>query len=253
MKFVFILFLFISSQAFSSEKINIFSMNTHCFFENWQKRIPIILDKAIELNSDFLNLQEICISKKQNMNKFILHYLYKKTGKDWHSNLQYMHLAWNKYDEYIGLYTYHKPEAKISGYLPKSPLQRAYNAMKWHGKWFVGLHLEHSNDYAHYRKEQISFLYNIFGDEKSIFMGDFNSNYTSSEQFLLYKKNWRPYFPGVTYPSSNPYKGIDGFWLSSKLNDFNARVIRLFTNPIDINNTQQYLSDHYAVFLTLKN
>lgn len=244
---VAIVFAFSIVDTFASTKL--FSMNIHCLKDNWKQRVSQILDKAIEKDSDFINLQEICIYKDENMHNFIMNYLHSKTGTYWYSNTHFMHLAWDKYDEYIGLYSKQRPQATQSGFLPASPLQRAYTAMKIEDVWFVGVHLEHSNEWGHYRTPQIDFLINMFGNEKTVLMGDFNSGYDWPEQNKLHSFNWRSFFPGLTYPSQKPYKGIDGFWLSPKLKSNIKEVSMLLDTPVQLNNTQMYLSDHFGVFL----
>jgi len=217
--------------------------------DSWKQRVSLILDRAIELNSDFINLQEICSYKDESMNKFILSYLKTKTGINWHANTHFMHLAWDKYDEFIGLYTKHTPQKIDSGFLPNSPLQRAYAATKVDGIWFVGVHLEHSNEWGKYRKEQIEFLLNKFGNEKTIIMGDFNSGFDWPEQQSFITSNWRSFFPGLTYPSQKPYKAIDGFWMSPNLKVNIKQVQMLLNTPKLIGNRLIHLSDHFGVFL----
>lgn len=247
--FLFLLTIFIisNSTAFASTKL--FSMNIHCMKDNWKQRVALILDEAISKDSDFINLQEICTHKKESMNNFILSYLTAKTGTIWHANLHYMHLAWDKYDEYIGLYTKHRPDNIDSGFLPRSPLTRAYTAIELNGVWFVGVHLEHSNEWGHYREKQIQFLLQKFKNKKVVLMGDFNSGFNWPEQRQLVASNWKSYFPGLSYPSHKPYKGIDGFWVSPSLKVNINQVQMVLNQPRIINNTSMFLSDHFGVFM----
>jgi endonuclease/exonuclease/phosphatase family metal-dependent hydrolase len=217
--------------------------------DTWKHRVSLILDKAIDLDSDFINLQEICSYQNESMNDFILSYLKKKTGSAWYSNTHFMHLAWDKYDEFIGLYTKHIPQKVESGFLPNSPLPRAYVATKLNGIWYVGVHLEHSNEWGHFRKAQIDFLLNKFGNKKAILMGDFNSGFDWPEQKIFRTSNWKPFFPGLTYPSHKPYKGIDGFWMSPSLKANVNKVNMLLNKPTSVNNKLMYLSDHFGVFM----
>lgn len=236
--------------AFASSKL--FSMNIHCMKNSWKQRVSLILDEAIKERSDFINLQEICIYKDESVNDFILSYLKEKTGIQWHANIHFMHLAWDKYDEFIGLYTKHSPTDIDAGFLPISPLRRAYVATKVNDIWYVGIHLEHSDSWGEYRKEQINFLLNKFGNKKTVLMGDFNSGYEWPEQKIFIDSNWNSYFPGLTYPSHKPYKGIDGFWTSPDLK-VNIRQVKMILNtPKSVNNELIYLSDHFGVFMEFK-
>lgn len=232
----------------SSFAMNLMSMNVRCLKDNWQKRIEHILTEAIKQNVDILALQELCQYKSEDSFEFVKKLLYKKTGKYWYSSKHFMHIAWDQYDEYVAIFSKHPPEKIDAGFLPASPLQRAYSALKIKGRYYVSVHLEHKDEYSQYRYQQIRFLLNKFQNEKTVLMGDFNSDEHWNEQQVLHQKKWRAYFPDLSYPSHAPYKAIDGFWLSPQF-DLNVKGFkRLLDRPIE---GEMFPSDHFAVLLNL--
>ena len=84
-------------------------------------------------------------------------------------------------------------------------------------------------------------------------MGDFNSGYDWPEQEAFIALNWKPFFPGLTYPSHKPYKGIDGFWMSSSLKVNIKKVQMILNTPKSVNNKTIYLSDHFGVYMSFQN
>jgi len=231
--------------------MGIFSMNLHCLFDSWETRLGNILDKAIELDSEILNFQEVCVDDDNDMSVFIADYLRKKTKKHWEIEKVFTHKSWGKYDEYILMATTKPVEKTVMGSLPYSPLRRSFLAMKINGTFYINIHLEHKADYHRYRVQQIKFLVGSFKGTKHLFMGDFNSSPKDYEQKKFYAHGYQEYFPGKSYPSSNPRKAIDGVWLSKNFfkakKDFPDHAKLVLAKPIK----GLQSSDHLGLFIDL--
>ena len=241
-KLVLILLTFsVNLQASST----LFSMNLHCTIDHWKFRVNKILDRIAEVNPQVISFQEVCVDKKDNMITYIENGL-KSRGIKIRTTLKiFTHIAWDKYDEYMLLFSTKESQEYLAGPLPKSPLRRAYIATKVDNIWFINIHLEHRQDYAPYREKQIQFLTDKFKNKKHIIMGDFNSSPDYTEQTQLQDLDYTNFFPGFTHPLPKPVRAIDGFWVSPGIDSRNFQVEKLLEKPI--NNI--YLSDHSGVLL----
>lgn len=242
---IFISFLFLASFAVEAKSLKAFSFNLHCTFDNWQARVDEIARYLAKTQPDIISFQEVCEDQNNNMPKGIIEALKRHGYPVVSVERQNSHLAWDKYDELQMVISRRPTEETYKGLLPKSPLQRAYVALKIDGIWFVNVHLEHNNDNAKYRAEQVMFLIEKFKNQPHMIMGDYNSSTTSPEQAPFAKKGYASYFPGLTYPASNASISIDGFWLSPQLRP-------LLTNErseiiLKERYMGTYLSDHFAV------
>ncbi len=237
-----------SQNIYGSEKLSILTLNIQCFKNNWKFRLAHILSPIIKNGVDIVSFQEVCKSKEQNQIEFIAKFL-KKHGYDLKSlAYQFTHKAWDKYDEDLLIFSKHKAQKIKRGFLPWSPLQRAYVALKINDVWYVNIHLEHKKEYYKYRRDQIHFLVKEFENTDHVFMGDYNSSPQTQEQNELWNKKYKPYFPGPSHLGNdgNAVRTIDGFWFNysfrKKLSNIRAKLV--YTKKVN----NQHLSDHLGVF-----
>lgn len=239
-------------QAEVPADFNIVTMNLHCIDENWRFRLSQIFDKMMEASADVIALQEVCVNQTSGENQidFIHDYLNRHNFGVKTIESQFTHRAWDKYDEYIVLISKQRAEAVDKGFLPRSPLQRGYIAFNLGFGWVVDTHLEYANENVDFRRQQIKFLMDRFGNRAHLILGDFNSSPDSVEQAVFYRSEYKAVFPGDTLPlvPGESTKRIDGLWLSKGLMERIGGVQgRVFLNH-RVNG--QYLSDHFAVHST---
>ena len=245
-KILFLLLFLNSSSLLAKESVKeIFSMNLHCAIEEWEFRVNTILDEVVKINPDIISFQEVCVNKKLNMISFIKNGLMNRGYHSKKVESFFTHKAWDKYDEYILMFSKLDVQKSIKEFLPKSPIIRGYIALKIQGTWYLNVHLEHRRDYAKYRKEQIHYLINKFSSSPHFIMGDFNSSPWDEEQTELHENKYQFYFPGLTHPQPNPTRAIDGFWISNQVMGIKFEAARLFEEAVN----GIFLSDHLAVKL----
>ena len=198
-----------------------------------------------KLDPDVISFEEVCVDGSENMIGFIRSGL-RSRGYAYKSYVKvYTHKAWDKYDEYMLMFSKHNAQKTQRGSLPHSPLKRSYQAMKIADSWFVNVHLEHRRDYHPYRENQVKFLISNFKNEKHIIMGDFNSSPFDREQKAFHNLGYTNYFPSLTHPQPKPTRAIDGFWISPTLHARSVEAKSLFKNTVD----GVHLSDHLGVFI----
>ena len=228
-----------------ARSFHVLSFNIHCTFESWELRIEELARILGKIRPDIIAFQEVCRDQANDMPQEILRALRRNGYPVSSYETQFSHMAWDKYEELQMTISRHRPEEIIKGLLPKSPLQRAFLALKIDGVWYINVHLEYLDDYADYRSQQIRFLTEKFEKTPHLIFGDYNSEPSSSEQIQLHKKGYSSFFPGPTYPAHNPVMAIDGFWGSPELR---GRLFRSESNVLLKEIFQgNYLSDHFAI------
>ena len=227
-----------------------FSMNLHCFKNDWQLRINTILESLAAEDISVFAFQEVCIGEGQNQATFLIDKLRELHPGKWTHQLVYTHRGWDRYDEYLMIAARTHDSPSRAGSLPASPLQRGFVAIRRAGTWFVNVHLEYHADNGEFRRQQIEYLVEQFAGLPHIFMGDFNSSPDWDEQRPLHEHGYRPYFPGPTYPARHPDIAIDGFWVSRDLKKrFPDLAVKSMFGPDSTSGVQ---SDHLGVLMTAK-
>ena len=227
------------------------SINTHCFEDDWQRRLDYICQFITQNDIDVISFQEVCEYDQGNATDYILQKL-NDYGYPVNSFCKrFSHMAWNKYREHVLILSKHHAEDIRDADLPHSPFQRVYVALKIKGCWFVNTHLEFQEEWKDYRRNQIEFLASEWKNEQALIMGDFNSNMVDEEQGAFSRDHFAPVFPGKTFPSEAPQTAIDGFWLLNTLRHNNPNILGklLFTDKI---NEHHYASDHLGVFVEIR-
>ncbi len=232
----------------SSDKIlNTLIFNLQCTKNDWEFRLNSLMDRIVKIDPDVISFQELCSSDSVDMVEYLRKGLLQRKYPLKSITKKFTHPAWDKYREYIGIFSKHQFEKTVKGFLPKSPLQRSFVGALINGTWYVNTHLEHRADYAPYRYTQIKFLIDKFKDKNHVIMGDFNSEPSSREQKPFKENKYAMGFPGPTRPSDRPEKAIDGFWISKELrsNLRGFKAVRMFMSKVG----GIYLSDHLGVYL----
>jgi endonuclease/exonuclease/phosphatase family metal-dependent hydrolase len=239
------------------KSLAVFTMNLHCFNDNWEFRFNNILQRLIEISPDVIAFQEVCEnpSTHESQIAYIKNFLNQKGYPIRAVDTQFTHLAWGKDNEFIMLLSKYDVSVVDKGMLPSSVLQRGFLGFRIFDRWFINTHLEYRSDNGAYRKTQIDFLTSRYWDQPNVIMGDFNSSPDDIEQGIFRDKFYTSYFPGSTQTGNdgNSHTNIDGFWFSSTF----YSGLKLVTGAILFKEKiqGQYLSDHFAVItqLNLKN
>ena len=229
--------------------LKVFSMNLHCFKDNWQERFETVLLTLSREDISVYAFQELCIGENEDQVAYLSRRIRELHPGEWTSSSVFTHRAWDKYDEYLLIMARGENLPVRSELLPVSPLQRGFVAARLKDTWFVNTHLEYHTDNSAYRLRQLEYLADEFGGQAHVIMGDFNSSPDMNEQSPLMESFYEPHFPGPTFPASRPELSIDGFWLSPELKKRISRVTvsRLF--GADFPGGIQ--SDHLGVMLEI--
>ncbi len=243
------LFFLLSSFVYGAE-MNILTFNLHCFENQWQKRLKILAKEIAKSDYDIISLQEVCRDKENDAMEFLFLEL-KKNGYLIKSfEKKFAHMAWDKYQEFLLMFSKHDALKAESGDLPESPMHRVYVSMTLNDVEFVNVHLEYSEEWQQYRKNQIDFLAKKYRAKKAIIMGDFNTLKQSKESEGFADNNFTSFFAGNTYPAIAPEIEIDGFWASEEF----MKNYQLKDPQLEFKKTyskeELYLSDHFGVSIS---
>ena len=227
-----------------------FSMNIHCFEDDWQRRVETILETLVSGPVNVLAFQEVCIGDGQNQATYLADRLRELHAGAWSHQLVFTHRAWDRYDEYLLIIGKGRDLPTRTGTLPASPLQRGFAAIRLGDIWFVNTHLEYHSDNSHHRRAQVDFLVDEFRAGPHVIMGDFNATPGMPELDVFSENGYLPLFPGPTYPAAEPEIAIDGFWVSPELQRrYRQSPATTMFGPDSVEGIQ---SDHLGVMLTLQ-
>jgi endonuclease/exonuclease/phosphatase family metal-dependent hydrolase len=216
---------------------------------NWKFRLDEIIKRTRALSPELIAFQEVCQGNGEDQIKYLKRKLLHKSGYK-HLEAKFTHLSWGKYREYIVLISKKDPDYVLKGNLPDSPLRRSYIAFLLGETWYVNTHLEYHSRNQKFRKKQIEYLVDKFKYTPHVIMGDFNSSPDAQEQSPFAQNKYNSFFPGRTHigDDGNREAWIDGFWISKErmdnLKKSKAKII------FDKRVNGQYLSDHFAVYLS---
>lgn len=221
-------------------------MNLHCGLDDWKKRMDVVVNEIVRLNPDVIGLQEVCYNDEMNMAKYIGESLSKK-GYPVKSLITIdTHRSFIRYQEQLLLISRHVSQDTDSGYLPgPGILRNGYVSFRIGHLRFLTTHLHFALPAI--RRSQYEFLQEKFGRQGIVAFGDMNSNPENSETNVLKKAGWVPFYDGPTYPSDNPTKTFDGFWMSERFHEevMATTIERLFLNQ------RNQPSDHLGISLSI--
>ncbi len=171
------------------------------------------MQTAMTENADIVMLQEACshdhISPIDLINQFS-----KLFQIEWRFQQQFFtHWSYGQYREDLIILSRHFPISTYQSHIPYHSLGRGVVALKLPDSnyWLANTHLSHLEDSSE-RTIQISNLVQKFKNDHVIFLGDFNSGPSDPESEIWKNANYRPYFPGKTWPAHQPKIAYDGAW-----------------------------------------
>lgn len=199
-----------------STNLRLLTQNIQCNPATNASNLRKLVTFANSQNIDVLAIQEFCTDlnhadfRNLDILKASFPYLY----------LYFTHPAYDKYAEYLIVASKSPPIKYLEGKLPRSPLQRGYQALLFSDIAILNTHLSHVSD-SIYRINQINFLIALtdkFKTSNIVLMGDFNSSPFSPESEAFWQNFWRPLFPYATYfdKTNNRHTWIDGLWLKGQ-------------------------------------
>ncbi len=244
MKALLFLILF-PALSFASD-MKIFSMNLHCGLDDWKARMDTVVEEILRNDPDIIGLQEVCFNSEMNMAAYIRSELDKGGYKVLTFETYDTHRSFIKYQEQLLMISKHKSDEAVTGELPGvSVLRNGYVAIRLGQFWFLTSHLHFALPMI--RKSQYKFINQKFGKTKTIIFGDLNSNPNDGETNLLKFSGWESFFDGPTYPSSNPDKTFDGFWMTKSFHNevLSTAIGRHFEN------SRNQPSDHLGISLQI--
>lgn len=245
MKTLIIFLVLFPLTAFASG-MKIFSMNLHCGLDDWKARLDIVIAQILKSNPDVIGLQEVCYNKDMNMASYLRAELTKGGYPVTSMETFDTHTSFIKYQEQLLLISRHKITEKDSGFLPgPSVLKNGFVSFRINGSWYLTTHLHFA--LALIRKSQYEFIQKKFGQKSTIIFGDLNSNPEDRETDVLKDARWVSVFDGPTYPSADPKKTFDGFWMTEA---FYGGVLATTMERHFLNSRIQP-SDHLGIELTL--
>ncbi len=226
--------------------MKIFSMNLHCGLDNWKARMDMVVSEILKSHPDVIGLQEVCYNTDMNMASYIRAELMKGGYPVVSFETFDTHTSFVKYQEQLLLISRHKMAEKDSGVLPgPSILKNGFVSIRIGDQWFLTTHLHFALGII--RKAQYDFIQKKFGERNAIIFGDLNSNPEDSETEVLKNSGWTSVFDGATYPSNDPKKTFDGFWMTET---FYSGVLATTIERQFLNSRIQP-SDHLGIELTL--
>ena len=241
-----LIFAILFSFSAIAKDMKVFSMNLHCGLDDWQKRMDVIINEIIHINPDVIGLQEVCYTDEMNMTKYISETLSQKGYPVKSLTTIDTHRSFVRYQEQLLLISRHEAQEMDQGNLPGPGfLRNGYVSFKIGNLRFLTTHLHFA--LSGIRSSQYKFIQKKYGNESVIIFGDLNSNPEDGETTVLKKGLWTPFFDGPTFPSDNPTKTFDGFWMTEKFHEevMATTIERIFLNR----NTQP--SDHLGISLSI--
>lgn len=208
--------------------------------------MDMVVDEIVEMNPDVIGLQEVCYNDEMNMTKYIGDSLAKK-GYPVKSLLTIdTHRSFLRYQEQLLLISRHPSTEAKSGKLPgPGVLRNGFVSFRVGNQRFLTTHLHFALPAI--RRSQYEFLAKEFANQAVIIFGDMNSSPQNSETDVLKKSSWVSFFDGPTYPSNDPVKTFDGFWMSEK---FHQEVMATTIERVFLNQRIQP-SDHLGISLSI--
>lgn len=241
----FLFIILFPALSFASD-MKIFSMNLHCGLGDWKGRMNSVVEEIVRVNPDVIGLQEVCYNDEMNMATYIRSELDKAGYKILTAEAYDTHRSFLKYQEQLLILSKHKHDEVLTGELPGvSILRNGYVAIRLENLWFITSHFHFALPMI--RKSQYKFIDQKFGKAKAIIFGDLNSNPENGETNVFKLSGWEFFFDGPTYPSSNPDKTFDGFWMTKAFHNevLSTAIDRHFMN------SRNQPSDHLGISLQI--
>lgn len=204
--------------------LQIVTLNLRCLLDDWDARLPAIVDVLAELEPDLVGLQEVCVEPRGRNNlQQLAEALARRTGRAYHTRYARTHWSWDQYDEGVGVLTPHRIETHREYALPGGVFPRkllAARVVSPRGPVVLGsTHLDHrSTDSRGTQAEAVVSGLDAFGGDLIVLTGDLNETpggrVTQTLETAGFEDAWRSgEGPGHTFPATRPRARIDYIWL----------------------------------------
>lgn len=213
--------------------LRVVSLNLRCLIDDWDTRLPILVDGLAAVDPQLMGLQEACAerdtdTRRDNVAELVAA-LSARTGHAYEVHRVVTHRAWDTYDEGLAIVsalpmTDLKSEGLPGGTFPRKVLLARVVVTDATTLVFGTTHLDHLS--APTRKLQATRVVAVAdtyrkADEAFVLTGDFNEGPSGGEVHSTLTGSglvdlWatmHPGDPGPTFPASNPAQRIDAVWL----------------------------------------
>jgi len=220
----------VSDTAAPGAALRVVSLNLRCLIDDWDARLPILVDGLAAVDPDVLGLQEVCAEPGvRDALPELLAGLAARTGRTYATHRAVTHRAWDTYDEGLAIASALPLEAAKTVALPAGTFPRkvllARLTLPGGGTVaFATTHLDHQSTAT--RKTQAAAVATATAGyredaEPLVLTGDFNEGPAAGEVHATladagFTDVWAALYPGEvgnTFPSSNPTGRIDYVWL----------------------------------------
>lgn len=201
--------------------------NLRCLRDDWERRLPLLVDALVDVDPDLLALQEVCRAPDDSADAFpaLLDALAARTGRVYTHHRRETHLAWDTWQEGVAIVSAFDVLDRADAALPAERLPRAVAAVRvWTplGPAVAAVtHLAAEADQAAQRVQQAEAAIGVAdalaqpGDLR-VLMGDFNEapagDAVAAAIVAGFTDAWTAAqgdAPGPTFPSAAPERRID--------------------------------------------
>jgi endonuclease/exonuclease/phosphatase family metal-dependent hydrolase len=232
--------------------LQVVSLNLRCLLDEWDRRLPIVVEALADIGPDVVGFQEACAepgaSGRDNLVELVSA-LEARTGLTYSAVRTVTHRAWDTYDEGLALVSPHELREHRAVDLPAGAFPRKVLLARVTtpaGEVVAATtHLDHQS--AETRAAQAAALVAVLdelvgtSDDALVLTGDFNEGPSGSVHPMLrgagFVDLWdalRPGEPGPTFPADDPQERIDSIWLRPGGSSLVPVTIeRILENPVD--------------------
>ena len=226
-------------RATQLQSLRVVTLNLRCLLDDWDARLPVIVETLAALEPDLVGFQEVCREPGGRDGLAELSAaLTQRTGALYHTRFARSHWSWDQYDEGVGMLSPHRLSDLREVDLPAGAFGRkllAARALTPRGPvLFATTHLDHQSPEA--RGAQVAVVVDALDrlgqdDEPRVLTGDLNETpgggVASSLRSAGLIDAWAEVGAGSghTFPASRPRARIDYIWIGGGLTPSEATVL----------------------------
>ncbi len=214
--------------------LSVVTLNLRCLLDDWDARLPLIVDALAAADPDLAGFQEMCAEDgpggRENLAELVTG-LSARTGRTYSILRAQTHWSWDTYHEGIAIVTPHAVESSGELELPPGAFTRKMlhaTVTTPHGRLlFATTHLDHLDEATRSLQiqavlDELESLGGALPDQ--VLTGDFNEGPDGDVHLRMttasFSDLWQALHPGdsgFTYPAPQPSIRIDYVWLKSGL------------------------------------